>query len=160
MTQTTNSEVAATGTPLRVHHLRPAPGAKTAKIRVGRGEAGRRGKTSGRGTKGTGARKNVPGNFEGGQMPLQVRLPKLKGFTSPFRKEFQPVNLDQLSEAFPEGGTITIAQLVEAGLVRKNSLVKILGNGEAPAGINVTANAFSGSALTKLASSGGSATVA
>jgi large subunit ribosomal protein L15 len=164
MTQSTNTDTAvdagATGTPLRVHHLRPAPGAKTAKIRVGRGEAGRRGKTSGRGTKGTGARKNVPVNFEGGQMPLQIRLPKLKGFTSPFRTEYQPVNLDQLSAAFPEGGTITIAQLVEAGLVRKNSLVKILGNGEASAALNVTANAFSASALTKIAAAGGTATVA
>jgi large subunit ribosomal protein L15 len=165
MTQSTDSDVTAVGSapqgaPLRVHHLRPAPGAKTAKIRVGRGEAGRRGKTSGRGTKGTGARKNVPVNFEGGQMPLQIRLPKLKGFTSPFRTEYQVVNLDQLSVAFPEGGTITIAQLVEAGLVRKNSLVKILGNGEASVSLNVTANAFSGSALTKLAASGGSATVA
>jgi len=159
-TQVTDSGAGTTGSPLRVHHLRPAPGAKTAKIRVGRGEAGRRGKTSGRGTKGTGARKNVPVNFEGGQMPLQIRLPKLKGFTSPNRVEFQPVNLDQLSLAFPEGGTITIAQLVEAGLVRKNSPVKILGNGEASAPLNVTANAFSGSALTKLAASGGSATVA
>ena len=160
MTQSTNTEVAATGTPLRVHHLRPAPGAKTAKIRVGRGEAGRRGKTSGRGTKGTGARKNVPLNFEGGQMPLQIRLPKLKGFTSPNRVEYQVVNLDQLTGAFPEGGTITIAQLLEAGFVRKNSLVKILGNGEATVAFNVTANAFSASALTKLAASGGSATVA
>jgi large subunit ribosomal protein L15 len=159
MTQSTNTDVTATGTPLRVHHLRPAPGAKTAKIRVGRGEAGRRGKTSGRGTKGTGARKNVPVNFEGGQMPLQIRLPKLKGFTSPFRTEYQVVNLDQLSEAFPEGGTITVAQLIETGLVRKNSLVKILGNGEASVALNVTANAFSGSALTKLAAAGGSATV-
>ncbi len=160
MAQSTKSTDTDTqGSPLRVHHLRPAPGARTAKTRVGRGE-GSKGKTAGRGTKGTGARKNVPANFEGGQMPLQIRLPKLKGFTNPFRTEYQVVNLDDLSAAFPAGGTVGLADLVGAGLVRKNSLVKVLGNGEVTVAIDVTANAFSASASTKLSAAGGSATVA
>ena len=103
---------------LKVHHLRPAPGAKTAKIRVGRGEAGRRGKTAGRGTKGSGARTIVPQNFEGGQMPLHMRLPKLRGFKNPFRVEYQVVNLDRLGQLFPDGGTVGVADLVAAGAVR------------------------------------------
>src|SRR5438445_9162658 len=115
--------------PLKVHHLRPAPGAKTAKTRVGRGEASK-GKTAGRGTKGTKARYQVPVAFEGGQMPLHMRLPKLKGFKNPFKVEFQVVNLDRISALFPEGGAIAVADLVERGAVRKGQPVKVLGQGD------------------------------
>lgn len=144
--------------PLKLHHLRPAPGAKTEKTRVGRGEAGKRGKTAGRGTKGTGARKNVPQNFEGGQMPLHMRLPKLRGFKNPFRVEYQVVNVGRVAELFPQGGEVGVAELVEAGAVRSGSLVKVLGNGEVSVALNVTAHAFSGSAKAKLESAGGTAT--
>lgn len=143
---------------LKIHHLRPAPGAKTAKTRVGRGEGGKRGKTAGRGTKGTGARKNVPAGFEGGQMPLQMRTPKLKGFKNPFRVEYQVVNVGRLGDLFPQGGTITVEDLVEAGAVRDGSLVKVLGNGDVSVAINVSANAFSASAKAKLEEAGGSVT--
>jgi large subunit ribosomal protein L15 len=154
---TTTDDTGATGagTPLRVHHLRPAPGAHTAKTRVGRGE-GSKGKTAGRGTKGTGARKNVRLGFEGGQLPLQARLPQLKGFRSPFRTEYQVVNLDQLSAAFPQGGPVEVAELVRKGLVRKGRPVKVLGNGEASVALQVRANAFSASAKTKITEAGGS----
>jgi large subunit ribosomal protein L15 len=144
--------------PIKVHHLRPAPGAKTAKTRVGRG-GGSKGKTAGRGTKGTGARKNVPAGFEGGNLPLHMRLPKLKGFKNRFRTEFQVVNVGQLAELFPAGGTIGIADLVSSGAVRKGELVKVLGDGDLDGvSLHVTANAFSGSAKEKLAAAGGSAT--
>ncbi len=143
--------------PLKVHHLRPAPGAKTAKTRVGRGEASK-GKTAGRGTKGTGARKNVPQNFEGGQMPLHMRLPKLRGFKNPFRVEYQVVNLAKLGDLFPDGGEVGPADLVAKGAVRDGSLVKVLGNGEVSVALKVTAHAFSASAKTKLEAAGGSAT--
>ena len=123
---------------LKVHHLRPAPGAKTAKTRVGRGEAGRRGKTAGRGTKGSGARQNVPQNFEGGQMPLHMRLPKLRGFKNPFREEYQVVNLDRLGQLFPDGGTVDVADLVAAGAVRRRSRVKILGSGDLSIALQVS----------------------
>ena len=143
---------------IKVHHLRPAPGAKTAKTRVGRGEASK-GKTAGRGTKGTGARKNVAAGFEGGQLPLHMRLPKLKGFKNRFRVEFQVVNVGQLAELFPAGGTVGVTDLVEAGAVRKGQLVKVLGDGDlGDVTLQVTANAFSGSAKEKLAAAGGSAT--
>ena len=108
---------------LKLHHLRPAPGAKTAKTRVGRGE-GSKGKTAGRGTKGTKARYQVPAYFEGGQLPLHMRLPKLKGFKNPFRVEFQVVNLDRLGELFPDGGAISVDDLVAKGAVRKGQPVK------------------------------------
>lgn len=144
---------------LKIHHLRPAPGAKTEKTRVGRGEASK-GKTAGRGTKGTGARKNVGANFEGGQMPMHMRVPKLKGFKNPFRVEYQVVNVAKLAELFPNGGTITVDDLIEAGAVRDGSLVKVLGNGEITVALNVTANAFSASAKQKLEAAGGSATEA
>ena len=145
---------------LKVHHLRPAPGAKTAKIRVGRGEGGRRGKTAGRGTKGTKARYQVPDRFEGGQMPLHMRLPKLKGFSNHlFRTEYQVVNLDKLGSLFPEGGTVGVDELVAKGAVRKNSLVKVLGAGEITVALQVSAHAFSGSAKDKIAAAGGQATV-
>jgi len=142
---------------IRVHHLRPAPGAKKDKTRVGRGE-GSKGKSAGRGTKGSKARKNVPASFEGGQMPLHMRLPKLKGFKNRFRVEFQVVNLDRLAELFPSGGAVGVAELVEAGAVRKGSPVKVLGTGElGGVKLQVTANAFSASAREKLAAAGGSA---
>jgi len=141
---------------LKLHHLRPAPGAKTEKTRVGRGE-GSKGKTAGRGTKGTGARKNVPQNFEGGQMPLHMRLPKLKGFKNPFRVEFQVVNVGRIAELFPQGGDVTVADLVAAGAVREGSLVKVLGNGDVQVALKVSADAFSGSAKAKLEAAGGSA---
>lgn len=141
---------------LKVHHLRPAPGAKTAKTRVGRGEAGARGKTAGRGTKGTKARNTVRAGFEGGQMPLQMRLPKLKGFKSPNKVRFQVVSVAALGELFPDGGEVTIASLVEKGAVRKNQPVKILGNGEISVKVAVQANAFSESAKAKIEAAGGS----
>ena len=143
---------------LKVHHLRPAPGAKTAKTRVGRGEASK-GKTAGRGTKGTKARYQVPDRFEGGQMPIHMRLPKLKGFTNRFRVEYQVVNLDRLAELFPQGGTVGVDELVEAGAVRRGHLVKVLGTGDLNGvTLNVTVNGFSGSARTKIAAAGGTTT--
>lgn len=143
---------------LKIHHLRPAPGAKTAKTRVGRGEASK-GKTAGRGTKGTGARKNVPESFEGGQMPMHMRIPKLKGFKNPFRVEYQVVNVGKIAELFPKGGDVTVDDLVEVGAVRDGQLVKVLGQGEVSVKLNVSANAFSGSAKEKLEAAGGSANV-
>ncbi|MGV9880660.1 50S ribosomal protein L15 [Streptomyces sp. NPDC003006] len=143
--------------PLKVHNLRPAPGAKTAKTRVGRGEASK-GKTAGRGTKGTKARYQVPQRFEGGQMPLHMRLPKLKGFRNPFKTEFQVVNLDKLSALYPEGGEVTVEGLVAKGAVRKNSLVKVLGQGEVTVALQVTVDAVSGSAKEKITAAGGTVT--
>ena len=143
---------------LKVHHLRPAPGAKTAKIRVGRGEGGRRGKTAGRGTKGSGARQTVPQNFEGGQMPLHMRLPKLRGFKNPFREEYQVVNVDRLGDLFPEGGTVGVADLVAAGAVRPGPRVKILGTGDISVAVKVSAHALSASAKEKIAAAGGNTT--
>ncbi|MET9416956.1 50S ribosomal protein L15 [Streptomyces klenkii] len=143
--------------PLKVHNLRPAPGAKTAKTRVGRGEASK-GKTAGRGTKGTKARYQVPQRFEGGQMPLHMRLPKLKGFKNPFRTEFQVVNLDKLAALYPQGGEVTVADLVAKGAVRKNQLVKVLGQGEISVALQVTVDAVSASAKEKIAAAGGTVT--
>ena len=142
---------------LKVHHLRPAPGAKTEKTRVGRGE-GSKGKTAGRGTKGTGARKNTPENFEGGQMPLHMRLPKLRGFANPFRVEYQIVNVARIADLFPEGGAVTPADLVAKGAVRDGELVKVLGNGEISVAVQVSAHAFSASAKEKIEKAGGTAT--
>ena len=142
---------------MKVHHLRPAPGAKTAKQRVGRGE-GSKGKTAGRGTKGTKARYQVPAAFEGGQMPLHMRLPKLKGFKNRFRTEYQVVNLDRLSSVFPAGTSVGVDELVKAGLVRKGELVKVLGDGDISVALNVSAHKFSGTAREKIAAAGGSAT--
>ncbi|MEO3856790.1 50S ribosomal protein L15 [Acrocarpospora sp. B8E8] len=145
-------------TPLKPHDLRPAPGAHKAKVRKGRGE-GSKGKTSGRGTKGTKSRTNVPLGFEGGQVPLQRRLPKLKGFSnSLFKTTYQVVNLDRLGELFPAGGDVTVDTLVEAGAVRKNQLVKVLGTGDISVALNVQAHAFSASAKEKIAAAGGSVT--
>ena len=140
---------------LKVHHLRPAPGAKTAKTRVGRGE-GSKGKTAGRGTKGSGARVQVSARFEGGQTPLHMRLPKLSGFKNPNKVVFQVVNLDRLSSLFPEGGTIGVDELVQAGAVRAGHPVKVLGPGEITVAVQVTADAFSASAKDKIAAAGGS----
>jgi large subunit ribosomal protein L15 len=142
---------------LKVHHLRPAPGAKTAKTRVGRGE-GSKGKTAGRGTKGTQARYQVKAGFEGGQMPLHMRLPKLRGFKNPFRTEYQVVNLDRLAALYPDGGDVTVESLVEKGAVRRDQLVKVLGTGDIGVALNVTANAFSASAAEKITAAGGSTT--
>jgi len=142
---------------LKVHHLRPAPGAKKAKTRVGRGE-GSKGNTSGRGTKGTKARYQVPANFEGGQMPLHMRLPKLRGFTNPNRVAFQVVNLDKLGSLFPKGGPVTVADLVSAGAVRKEQPIKVLGTGELTVPLQVTVHAFSASARTKIQAAGGTTT--
>ncbi|HTR69683.1 MAG TPA: 50S ribosomal protein L15 [Mycobacteriales bacterium] len=142
---------------LKVHHLRPAPGAHTPKTRVGRGE-GSKGKTAGRGTKGTKARYQVPEAFEGGQMPLHMRLPKLKGFTNPFRTQYQVVNLDKLAALFPDGGEVTPELLADRGAVRKGQLVKILGTGEISAALTVSAHKFSETAREKITAAGGTAT--
>jgi large subunit ribosomal protein L15 len=144
---------------IKIHHLRPAPGAKTAKTRVGRGE-GSKGKTAGRGTKGSKARKNISAAFEGGQMPLHMRLPKMKGFRNRNKVVFQVVNLDRLAELFPQGGTVGLTELVQAGAANKNELVKILGSGDlGGVQLQVTAHAFSESAREKIQAAGGSATV-
>lgn len=143
--------------PLKLHHLRPAPGAKTAKTRVGRGE-GSKGKTAGRGTKGTKARYQVSAAFEGGQTPLHMRLPKLKGFKNPFKEEFQVVNVGRIAELFPDGGDVDVAALVAVGAVRKNQPVKVLGTGDIAVTVNVTAQKFSGSAKDKIEAAGGSVT--
>ena len=142
---------------LRVHHLRPAPGSHTRKTRVGRGE-GSKGKTAGRGTKGSKARGQVPASFEGGQMPIHMRLPKLKGFKNHFRVEYQVVNVAQLEKLFPEGGAVDSERLVAAGAVRKGELVKVLGNGDLSVKLDITANAFSASAREKITAAGGSVT--
>ncbi len=162
MADTTKAaKTAANGaTALKVHHLRPAPGAKSAKIRVGRGEGGKRGKTAGRGTKGTKARYQVPVGFQGGTTPLHMRFPKLRGFKNPFRTEYQVVNLDKLSSLFPSGGDVSVEDLVAKGAVRDGELVKVLGTGEITVAVNVTADAFSASAKQKIEAAGGSATTA
>ncbi|MDQ5973022.1 MAG: large subunit ribosomal protein [Actinomycetota bacterium] len=142
---------------LKVHHLRPAPGAKTAKTRKGRGEASK-GKTAGRGTKGTKARYQVPARFEGGQMPLHMRLPKLKGFKNPSKVTYQVVNLAMLSKLYPEGGEVTVDDLIAKGAVRKGHPVKVLGQGDITVAVKVTVDAFSETARGKIVASGGSAT--
>ncbi len=142
---------------IKLHDLRPAPGSKTAKTRVGRGE-GSKGKTAGRGTKGTKARKNVPATFEGGQMPIHMRLPKLKGFKNRFRTEYEVVNVADINKLFPKGGDVGVDELVTAGAVRKNSLVKVLGDGKITVKVNVTAHKFSGAAREKITAAGGSVT--
>jgi large subunit ribosomal protein L15 len=146
---------ASEGTALKLHHLRPAPGAKTARTRVGRGE-GSKGKTAGRGTKGTKARYQVSERFEGGSTPLHMRLPKLRGFKNPFKVEYQVVNLDKLSALYPQGGDVTVADLVAKGAVRDGAPVKVLGTGEITVTVNVTADAFSASAKEKIEAAGGS----
>ena len=145
--------------PIKLHDLRPTKGANTPKTRVGRGEASK-GKTAGRGTKGTKARKNVPVTFEGGQMPIHMRLPKLKGFRNPAKVYYQVVNVADLAKAFPEGGDVAVADIVSAGLVRANQPVKVLGDGDIDVKVNVTAEKFSRSAKEKIEAAGGSVTVA
>ena len=140
---------------LKVHHLRPAAGAKKDKTRVGRGE-GSKGKTAGRGTKGTKARYQVRPGFQGGQLPFHMRSPKLRGFKNPFRVEYQVVNLEKLAELYPAGGDVTIADLVAKGAVRKNEKVKVLGNGDIAVKLNVAVDKVSGSAETKIVAAGGS----
>ena len=140
---------------LKLHHLRPAPGAKKAKTRKGRGEASK-GKTAGRGGKGTRARNTVRAGFEGGQLPLVMRLPKLRGFKNPARVEYQAVNVSTINELFPKGGDVTVADLIKAGAVRDSYPVKVLGNGEISVKVNVVAHAFSASASEKIAAAGGS----
>ncbi len=142
---------------LKVHHLRPAPGAKTPKTRVGRGQ-GSKGKTAGRGTKGTKARYQVPAHFEGGSTPIHMRLPKLRGFKNPFRTEYQVVNLDRLSELYPNGGAVSVEDLADKGAVRGGRLVKVLGTGEITVAVDVSVHAFSASAKEKIEAAGGSAT--
>jgi len=142
---------------LKVHHLRPAPGAHKAKTRVGRGE-GSKGKTAGRGTKGTKARYQVPESFEGGQMPFHMRVPKLKGFRNPNRTEYQVVNLERLSALFPDGGEVDPDVLAAKGAVRRGLPVKVLGGGEVSVALQIKAHAFSGAAAEKIAAAGGSVT--
>src|ERR687897_1383516 len=140
---------------LKVHHLRPVPGSNTAKTRVGRGE-GSKGKTAGRGTKGQKARYQVKAGFEGGQMPLHMRTPKLRGFKNPFRVEYQVVNLEKLAELYPQGGDVTVGDLVAKGAVRKNEKVKVLGTGDIAVKLNVSVDKVSGSAEQKIVAAGGS----
>ena len=147
-----------TENPIKIHDLAPAPGSRKSKTRVGRGEASK-GKTAGRGTKGTKARRQVPAGFQGGQLPLHMRLPKLRGFKNPFRTEYQVVNLTRLEELFPEGGEVTVEALVAKGAVRKNQAVKVLGTGELNVKLDVKVNAFSASASEKIQAAGGSATI-
>ena len=153
-TKESRGEVAPEGRGLKIHHLRPAPGSRTARTRVGRGEASK-GKTAGRGTKGTKARNKVAPGFEGGQMPLHRRLPKLGGFSNTgFKTTYQVVNLDRLTALYPKGGDVTPDDLVARGAVRSGQLVKVLGSGEAAAKLQVTAHAFSASAREKITAAG------
>jgi large subunit ribosomal protein L15 len=143
---------------LKIHHLRPARGSHTPKTRVGRGEASK-GKTAGRGTKGTKARGQVAGGFEGGQMPLHRRLPKLKGFSNlRFKTTYQVVNLDRLAALYPKGGDVGPEDLAAKGAVRAGELVKVLGSGDAVKGLRVTAHAFSATAREKITAAGGTVT--
>jgi large subunit ribosomal protein L15 len=143
---------------LKIHHLRPAPGARTPKTRVGRGE-GSKGKTAGRGTKGSKARANMSPAFEGGQMPLHRRLPKLKGFSNArFKTTYQVVNLDRLAALYPDGGDVTPEDLAARGAVRPGEPVKVLGSGEAVRGLRISAHAFSASAIEKVSAAGGTTT--
>ena len=142
---------------LKMHHLRPAPGAKTARTRVGRGE-GSKGKTAGRGTKGTKARYQVRVGLEGGNLNSVMRTPKLRGFKNPFRVEYQVVNLEKLAELYPKGGDVTISDLVAKGAVRKNEKVKVLGSGDIDVKLNVAVDKVSGSAEQKIVAAGGSVT--
>ncbi|MBC7594739.1 MAG: 50S ribosomal protein L15 [Kineosporiaceae bacterium] len=140
---------------LKVHHLRPAPGAKKDKTRVGRGE-GSKGKTAGRGTKGTKARYQMRVGFEGGGVNFVMRSPKLRGFKNPFRVEYQVVNLEKLAELYPKGGDVTILDLVSKGAVRKNEKVKVLGDGDIAVKLTVAVDKVSSSAEQKIVAAGGS----
>ena len=142
---------------LKVHHLRPAPGAKKTKTRNGRGEASK-GKTAGRGGKGTRARNVVRAGFEGGQLPLVMRLPKLRGFKNPERVEYQPVNVSTINALYPKGGDVTVEDLIAKGAVRDGYPVKLLGNGEISVKVNLSVHAFSASASEKIEAAGGTVT--
>lgn len=157
MADSKNTEQEQKATVVKVHHLRPAAGSKKAKTRVGRGE-GSKGKTSGRGTKGTKARYQVKAGFEGGQMPMHMRLPKLRGFKNRNRVEYQPVNVGRIAELFPQGGEVNVEALVAAGAVRAGRLVKVLGEGDVNVKLNIVADAWSGSAQAKVEAAGGSIT--
>ena len=151
-------EQSASGRGLKLHHLRPAPGAHKDKQRLGRGE-GSKGKTAGRGTKGTKARYQVPAGFEGGQMPLSRRIPKLKGFSNArFGTSYQVVNTGRLADLFPEGGDVTPENMVARGAARKGELIKVLGNGDLSVALRVSAHAFSASAIAKIEQAGGTVT--
>ena len=143
---------------MKLHHLKPAPGSKKNRIRVGRGEGGRRGKTAGRGTKGTKARNTVPAWFEGGQMPLYRRLPKLKGFRNPNKEYYAVVNVERLN-SFRKGSTVGPDELRAAGLVKKRGRIKVLGEGELKKELTVKAHAFSVGAMERIKSAGGTAEV-
>jgi large subunit ribosomal protein L15 len=158
MPEMNTDEQTGSGRGLKLHHLRPAPGAHTAKTRVGRGEASK-GKTAGRGTKGTKARTKVPAGFEGGQMPLHRRVPKLKGFSNAgFRTIYQVVNTGRLAELYPEGGDVTPENLVDRGAARRGALIKVLGTGDLSVALRVTAHAFSAAAVQKIEAAGGTVT--
>jgi large subunit ribosomal protein L15 len=144
---------------VKLHHLRPAPGARTDRVRKGRGEASGKGKTAGRGTKGSNARGNMRIGFEGGQMPLQRRVPKLRGFNRPSKVAWSVVNLDRLAAAFPKGGGVDPESLVQAGLARKRTPVKVLGDGELSVALQVRAHAFSSTAAEKITAAGGTVEV-
>jgi large subunit ribosomal protein L15 len=144
---------------VKLHHLRPAPGARTDRVRKGRGDASGKGKSAGRGTKGSKARQNMPIGFEGGQMPLQRRVPKLRGFNRPNKVHWSVVNLDRLAAAFPKGGGVDPDALVQAGLARKNTPVKVLGDGELSVAVQVRAHAFSATAAEKITAAGGTVEV-
>ena len=158
MPEINTDDQTASGRGLKLHHLRPAPGAHKAKTRVGRGEASK-GKTAGRGTKGTKARTQVPLGFEGGQMPLHRRVPKLKGFSNAgFRTTYQVVNISRLAELYPEGGDVTPENMVARGAVRSGELIKVLGTGDLSVALRVTAHAFSATAVAKIEGAGGTVT--
>ena len=158
MPEKNTDEQTVAGRGLKLHHLRPAPGAHKAKTRVGRGEASK-GKTAGRGTKGTKARGQVPAGFEGGQMPLHRRVPKLKGFSNAgFRTTYQVVNTGRLAELYPEGGDVTPENLVARGAARRGELIKVLGTGDLSIALRVTAHAFSATAIAKIEGAGGTVT--
>ena len=154
-----DSKVEVGGRGLKIHHLRPAPGSRTPRTRLGRGEASK-GKTAGRGTKGSKARGQVAAGFEGGQMPLHRRLPKLKGFSNlRFKTTYQVVNVDRLAALYPDGGDVTPEDLAAKGAVRAGELVKVLGTGDAaPKGLRVTAHKFSATAREKITAAGGTVT--
>ena len=144
---------------MKLHHLRPAPGSTKDRVRKGRGDGSGRGKTAGRGTKGSKARQQMRVGFEGGQMPLQRRVPKLRGFTNPNKVHWSVVNLDRLQAAFPKGGGIDPDGLVAAGLARKGTPVKVLGSGEISVALEVRAHAFSAKAADKITAAGGTVEV-
>jgi len=144
---------------VKLHHLRPAPGSTKDRVRKGRGDASGKGKTAGRGTKGSRARSQIRVGFEGGQMPLQRRIPKLRGFTNPNKVHWSVVNLDRLQAAFPRGGGIDPDSLVAAGLARKGTPVKVLGSGEVSVALEVRAHAFSATAASKITAAGGTVEV-